>query len=283
MVVDYEGRKSLEFALRGVDVVISTVPGTVQIRIIDAAIKAGVRRFAPAEFEGRPSKRIDPNPINQALDRGKSSVLRHLHQHRNQIESTVFVCGVLYERFSHGGLQQHRIGSSTGISQEGNFMVDVRQMQAQVPYTNSTGQEVTLCLTAASDVGRFVTRSLELQQRWPPELIMHGERVSTYELLSMIARARGNNSLPRVSKPDCNTNSKLGQSFNQDFVRYHDSPGLRNLFSTFNNNSSEGRQIRELIATQEGRYEYSQSNLNNAFRDIRPVRFEDWLRRAWSS
>lgn len=191
MVVDYESRKSLEYALRGVDVVISTVPGTVQIRVIDAAIKVGVKRFAPAEFEGRPSRRADENMINHSLDRGKSAVLVHLHRNRSKIESTVFVCGVLYERFAPGGLQQNRMGSSTGVAQEGNFMIDVRNMLAHVPYTNSSGQQVSLCLTSASDVGRFVTKALDIQQKWPPELIMHGERVTCYELLSMAARARG--------------------------------------------------------------------------------------------
>ena len=191
MVVDYKDRRSLEFALRGIDVVISTIPGTIQIRLVDAAIKVGVKRFAPAEFEGRPSRRAEDNAINRHLDRGKSAVLAHLHQNRSRIESTVYVCGVLYERFSPGGLQHHNIGGSTGVADEGNFMIDIRHMQAQVPYTNAAGSQVNLCLTAAQDVGRFVTRSLDIQQRWPPEMIMHGERVTTYELLTMVGRARG--------------------------------------------------------------------------------------------
>ncbi|KAL9054715.1 MAG: hypothetical protein Q9162_003995 [Coniocarpon cinnabarinum] len=198
MAVDYKSRKSLEFALRGVDVVISTVPGTVQIRLIDAAIKVGVKRFAPAEFEGRPSRRAEDNPINRSLDRGKSAVLAHLRQHRRDIESTVIVCGVLYERFSPGGLQCHRMGASTGLVQEGNFMIDVRQMQAQVPYKNSAGQQVNLCLTAAQDVGRFVARSVAISQPWPPELIVHGERVTSYELLSMVGRARDKHNVEEV-------------------------------------------------------------------------------------
>ena len=191
MVVDYKNRKSLEYALRGVDVVVSTVPGSVQIKLIDAAIKVGVKRFAPAEFEGRPSRRAEDTSTNRSLDRGKSAVLAHLHQNRSRIESTVYVCGVLYERFSPGGLRHHNIGNSTGVAQEGNFMIDVRHLQAQVPHTNSSGQQVNLCLTAVQDVGRFVTKSLDIKQRWPPELIMHGERVTTYELLSIVGRARG--------------------------------------------------------------------------------------------
>ena len=191
MVVNYESRKSLEFALKGVDVVISTIPGSTQIRIIDAAIKSGVKRFAPAEFEGRPSMRSEENLINRSLDRGKSSVLMHLHRHREQIEYTVFVCGILYERFAPGGLQRNGIGGSTGISHEANFMIDVRNMRAHVPYVNSKSQPVEVCLTATSDLARFITKALDIQQKWPPELIMHGERIKAQDLLGSVVRARG--------------------------------------------------------------------------------------------
>lgn len=190
MVVDYEDHRALEFALRGVDVVISTVPGAIQCRIIDAAIRVGVKRFAPAEFEGRPAKRTT-NSVDRSLDRGKAAVLAHLQNRRQQIESTVFVCGVLYERFAPGGLQHYNIGMTSPFQHEGDYMANVREMRADVPYSNSAGQQVAICMTAASDLGRFVVKSLDIRHQWPPELIMRGERMTTYELLGAIARVRG--------------------------------------------------------------------------------------------
>lgn len=184
--MDYENRRSLEYALRGIDVVISVIPGEIQLRIIDAAIRSGVRRFAPAEFEGLPNHR----PRSDPLDRGKAAVESHLDRHRNRIESTIFVCGVLYERFAPGGLAASNLGRSTRISGEAEYMVDVRNMKAEVPYSNANNQEVSLCMTSAPDVGRFVTRALDIDQ-WPPRLVMQGDRMTTYELLGAVTRARG--------------------------------------------------------------------------------------------
>ena len=53
--VDYSDKESVKKALTGVDVVISTVPGTaldVQPGIAEAAKEAGVKLFVPSEFGG---------------------------------------------------------------------------------------------------------------------------------------------------------------------------------------------------------------------------------------
>ena len=82
------------------------------------------------------------------------------------------------------------IGQGTYISGEGDYMIHARRMTAEVPYSNRDNQHVRICMTAASDVGRFVARSLEIS-RWPSELIMSGESMTTFDLLSLIARVRG--------------------------------------------------------------------------------------------
>lgn len=190
MIIDYDNRRSLEFALRGIDVVISTVPGVVQTKIIDAAIRAGVKRFVPAEFEG-PSNKRTSSSTDRSLDRGKTAVLQHLQARRSQINSTVFACGVFYERFAPGGLAHFNMGISSPYPREGDYMVNVREMTAQVPYSNSAGQQVFLCMTAASDVAKFIVKALDMQAPWPAELTMRGERMSCYELLTIVARIRG--------------------------------------------------------------------------------------------
>jgi hypothetical protein len=52
VVVDYDNQTDLLYALRGTDLVISTISGSPQINLIDAASRAEVRRFVPSEFEG---------------------------------------------------------------------------------------------------------------------------------------------------------------------------------------------------------------------------------------
>lgn len=188
-VVDYDDLNSLEHALAGIDIIISTVSGAPQLALIKAAVNAGVRRFAPAEFEGRPSLRQDNDP----LDRGRASALAYLEHYRQYFEATtVFVCGVLYERFQPGGLAAGRIGASTSLSQEGNFILDLRYMTAQVPAYDSTNQPSYLCMTAAQDAARLVVAALDMPT-WPREFRMYGERLKAYDLVSIARSVRGKN------------------------------------------------------------------------------------------
>ena len=187
--VDYNDIESLKYALRGVDTVISTVTGRAQIDLITAAVSVRVRRFAPAEFEGLPQLRA----ANDPLDRSRTLARQWLQQNAHIIESTTFVCGILYERFQPGGLQQSRMGLTCGFSGEGDYIMNCRNMDAIVPaYDGSSpnSSNVTICITAAQDVARFVTRAIELP-RWPPELRMSGQRVLVKDLVALVQRLKG--------------------------------------------------------------------------------------------
>lgn len=185
-VVDYNDPRSLQHSLMGVDTVISTVTGTAQLRLIDAAIKCRVRRFAPAEFEGQPALRSQ----NGLLDRGRETALALLQHYRSYIQSTVFVCGILYERFSVNGMLSHRIGVSTGYGNEGDFIADPRNMTALAPVYDSAQNFSYICLTSAYDVARFVVRSLDMPS-WPQEMTMVGERMTVSALIDVIQSCRG--------------------------------------------------------------------------------------------
>lgn len=185
-MVDYDDFQSITFALRGVDTVISTVTGPRQIELIKAAVTVGVRRFAAAEFEGLPQLR----PPSDPLDRNRALARRWLSHYSQNIQSTIFVCGILYERFQPGGLQQSRIGLTSGFGGEGDYMMDCRNMRAQVPaYDVNNNPNVSICLTAAQDVGRFVTRAIDLPQ-WPTELRMYGQRIAVKDLVATIQRLK---------------------------------------------------------------------------------------------
>lgn len=88
-------------------------------------------------------------------------MLDHLYANRDKLKHTCFVCGILYENFAPDGLyMSSKIGKSTPIADEGDYIADVRRMIAEAPRVNSQGQPVTLRLTAAQDVGRFVQKAL---------------------------------------------------------------------------------------------------------------------------
>ena len=185
-IVDYGNFQSLVFALRGIDTVISTVTGPNQVELIRAAVTVGVRRFAAAEFEGPPQLR----PANDPLDRQRALARQLLLHYSQTIQSTTFVCGILYERFQPGGLAHSHIGVTSGFSGEGDYILDCRNMHAQVPaYDLNNKPEVVVCLTAAQDVGRFVTKAIDMPQ-WPSELRMCGLRVAVKDLVALVQRLK---------------------------------------------------------------------------------------------
>lgn len=187
MIIDYTSPETLQFALRSIDTIVSTVTGSAQMELIRAAVRARVRRFAPAEFEGLPQLRA----ANDPLDRGRAAARQLLAHYSPHIQSTAFICGILYERFQPGGLAQSRIGMSSGISAEGSYMIDCRNMTAQVPaYDSNNSPTATICMTAAQDVARFVTLALDLCT-WPPELRMYGQRVLVKDLVTQVQRLKG--------------------------------------------------------------------------------------------
>lgn len=187
MVADYSNGPGLEFNLAGVNVVISTISGASQLALIDAAFRAGVHRFAPAEFEGRPSLR----PVQDALDRGRRGALERLHQYQPRgMQYCVFVCGIFYERFAPGGMIASNIGRGSGISGEGDYVLNTRHMKAHIPH-EPDGPAATVCITSAQDVGRFVAASVGMPH-WPSELRMCGERMNFSDLVRVAEVIRGN-------------------------------------------------------------------------------------------
>lgn len=188
MVVNYANthRQELAFKLAGVNTVISLVSGPAQIALIDAAAQAGIRRFAPAEFEGPAALRPQPD----ALDRGKRAALERLQYYQTRgMQYTSFVCGILYERFGPGGMTAAGIGLRSGIGAEGDYLLHISQKRAQIPY-NTNGQPGTICMTSAEDAGKFVAAALSLQQ-WPPELRMRGDRMNISRLVQVAETVRG--------------------------------------------------------------------------------------------
>lgn len=206
--MDYANFQTLVFALRGVDVVISTVVGPNQLLLIQAAVAAGVRKYVAAEFEGLPHLR----PPNDPLDRDRTAARQLLESHAQRMQHTSCICGVLYERFQPGGLRQSSIGKTSGFDYEAAFMTDCRNMQAEAPIYDASGRpRVTMCLTAAQDVARFVTRALSMPS-WPTELRMCGQRVTVADLIATVEQL-----MSTLGQPQNTSSRKLTLSQGNDF------------------------------------------------------------------
>lgn len=185
-VVQYDNQESLRYALNGVDTVISTVSGPPQYKLIEAAVQKRIRRFAPAEFDGIPSLR----PADDPLDRDRANALRLLEHYKAYMQYTVFACGIFYERFAPGGMAATGLGRSSGISGEGDYLLNIRNMAGEAPLYNSSNQHSVICMTAVQDVARFVVRAVDLAD-WPPVLSMYSERMIVYQFVGYVQQLTG--------------------------------------------------------------------------------------------
>ncbi|KAL8673799.1 MAG: hypothetical protein Q9168_001764 [Polycauliona sp. 1 TL-2023] len=257
VVVNYDQahRQELTFKLAGLRVVLSVISGPAQIALIDAAAQAGVRRFAPAEFEGPAALR----PQQDALDRGKRAALERLRYYQTRgMQYTSFVCGILYERFAPGGMYASRIGLRSGIGAEGDYLINITQRKAQIPF-GTNGQPAVVSLTSAQDVGKFVAAAISLPQ-WPPELRMRGDRMNVTSLVQIVQMVRG-----------------VGFEKTQ-----YTSQSMQSAFQLAQSTQNMQQQLRviSMMATAAGRFDFASPNLN-ALVDVTPTRFQAWLQEAW--
>lgn len=71
-------------------------------------------------------------------------------------------------------------------------MIDVGQGVAEVPEATPQGRPITMILTSAVDVARFVAAAVELGiETWPREWKMRGARLTTQRLHEICSEVRG--------------------------------------------------------------------------------------------
>jgi hypothetical protein len=193
-VVNYDSQEELRHSIRGIGLVISTISGNPQINLIDAAAHSAVHRFIPAEFEGPPGRR----PSNDPLDRGRAATLNRLrhwsHHPRYPMSSTIFICGVFYERFARGGLGSLGIGASTNVFYQGSYLMDVESCTAEIVERQNGGQPtaIYICLTSVYDVAQFLVAALDIPlSSWPTEFKMQGDRRTVAEILQLAESIKG--------------------------------------------------------------------------------------------
>lgn len=193
-VIDYHNRQGLQYALRGSDIIISTISGPEQINLIDAARRVrGMRVFVPSEFEGALANRPDPDPLDRGYVQSALGVVRDFATRTPpQIRYTVFSCGLFMERFAPGGLQSYGIGAGSRVQTPDDYLVNVGEARAVILPTTAAGGQARLSLTSVYDVAQFITAAIELGTRdWPTEFRMRGETMTVQQLVDTCSEVRG--------------------------------------------------------------------------------------------
>lgn len=292
--MNYDSQIDLRFALRGIDLVISTVSGNPQINLIDAAAHSGVRRFIPAEFEGPVSRR----PRNDPLDRGRAACLDRLRHwsrsNHHRMPFTVFSCGVFYERFARGGLGSLGIGAGSNVYYQGTYLMDVGMGTAKVVENTASGRPIQVSMISVQDVGRFVVAALDLRvQNWPEEFTMQGDRRTVTEILRWAESVKGGGGSDPIPYPiyqlpipvswmkDWKLLLTQTAEFATEIIQARDLRAHLEHAEYYQDYATVA-YIHELMATEQRRYDISQPNLN-ALVNVEPTPFWDWLRLHWGA
>ena len=183
--MSYEDSACLQYALRGTNLVISTIPGDAQLALIDAARRTpSIRRFIPSEFEGKLSSR----PVHDPLDlRNIAGAITLLQSHR--LPYTVLTCGLFYERFGPGGLGAYGMGAHCAGASSA-FLVDIGAGAADVVERDRDGKDVVVVMTSMADVARYVAAMIEMagvegMRSWPQEVRVRGDAMTISTLLDV--------------------------------------------------------------------------------------------------
>lgn len=179
VAVDFTDPSSLVSALQGVHTVISATgmdpPETFvssQLALLDAAVKAGAKRFAPSEW----AIATMPNePIQAYIP--KHTVAERVAQ--SGLEYTIFENGIFMDYFATG---TEGIGQLKPLS----FVVDVEKGEAVIPGKGDN----KVVFTSAGDVAAFVAASLDLET-WPERSSMAGDVLSYNQVVEIAERVRG--------------------------------------------------------------------------------------------
>ncbi|OAA60750.1 isoflavone reductase family protein [Cordyceps fumosorosea ARSEF 2679] len=263
-VVDYHNKDLLQFALSGIDLVISTISGQEQLNLINAACHGRVSYFVPSEFEGplnkRPPARQDP------LDRGSSAALTLLRQWSDtkpRFKWTVFSCGIFMERFHPYGLAASLgIGNGEGVGAVGSYVADINAGIADYVPKDARGSSVKVCMTSVYDLVRFIIAAIDLgPSSWPTEFTMRGDKMSLDDLVSTISVARN-------------------MQFQSVTLSYEE------LIAHISYNTDMGQYARvsylhRILETANGRYDFSRTTLNDAISSNRHVRFNPMSFSQW--
>ncbi|RHZ43227.1 aromatic alcohol reductase [Aspergillus thermomutatus] len=186
--VDYTSHTSLVAALQDVNTVLSVVliPGpesiTYQLNLLNAAIDAGCRRFAPSEFAlcEQAQAQVDLlRPKNVVWEAVRAKVEEGL------IDAARFPCGMFMNYLGIGIGGEKEKEARAGLAEGASLVhLDAEPAYVVVP-VKQDGSSPALTLTDIRDVGRFVVAALEMEEWGGRELGMAGDTLGFDELVRL--------------------------------------------------------------------------------------------------
>ncbi|RVD88990.1 uncharacterized protein DFL_000014 [Arthrobotrys flagrans] len=183
--VDYSNKEDLANALHDTHTLLSFIqtlsdPDQIsQKKLIDAAIAAGVKRFAPSEYGSK-------GTVNMPWWYGKERVREYLEEVNKKeqvLEYTLFQPGLLldYLAFPHK------------TSKHVDPLQTVFDFQNGRAIVVNGHEDAVMTFTAVKDLATIVAKAVDYQGKWPTTGGIMGNKVTFSELLEIGRRVRGRN------------------------------------------------------------------------------------------
>ncbi|GIJ89503.1 hypothetical protein Asppvi_008445 [Aspergillus pseudoviridinutans] len=179
---DYNNPKEWEETLRGVHTLLSFVViqddprSMAQKNLIDAAVRAGVKRFAPSEWA--------TSVIQPPILRAKEETRRYLEEQNRQqtvLEYTLFQPGLFINYLTTP------FKSAAHLHQT-ELPFDFNNRRAIVP---ENYDQIYVTLTKVQDLAQVVARAISFEGKWPVVGGVKGTDISLKQLISVGEKVRG--------------------------------------------------------------------------------------------
>ncbi|KAJ4288263.1 hypothetical protein N0V88_007453 [Collariella sp. IMI 366227] len=192
---NYGSVDKLAQVLEGVDTLLSLIvthsdPGNVSQRnLIDAAVRASVRRFAPSEWA---TSSFEYMPWYD----GKAEIreyLKELNKDKKILEYTLFQPGLLTNYFTGPHMSSKHIHPmETPLDFGGRRFIIMERMES-VPIT----------LTTVQDLANVVARAVEYEGEWPAIGGIKGDELTIEQIIKLAKKVRGGPAhIDRLKKDD---------------------------------------------------------------------------------
>ncbi|KAJ4149018.1 hypothetical protein NW754_000454 [Fusarium falciforme] len=161
------------------------VAAEVHKKLIDAAVEAGVRRFAPSEWASKSGSEITHYKYKDTV----REYLEEINSNKKQIEYCLFQPGIFTDYFGH----PH---STTKHFPTFYAWADFQNRRAIV----AGDGDAPITLTTVRDMSRLVAQALEYPGEWPTVGGMQGTQTTVSGLIALGEKLRGSFKVEKPSR-----------------------------------------------------------------------------------
>ncbi|KAG5796171.1 hypothetical protein H9Q69_004784 [Fusarium xylarioides] len=192
--VDYDDKSALVDAMKGIDTVLSFLAMLDQNealelhkKLIDAAIEAGVRRFAPSEWASASNSGVAHYQYKDKVRK----YLEEVNSNEQKIEYCLFQPGMFTDYFGHPRAKTKHFGTFY-------MFADFQNRRAIIP----EDADAPITLTTVRDMSQVVAQALEYNGVWPTVGGIQGTAFTVSELIALAEKLRGPFKVEKISNED---------------------------------------------------------------------------------